>query len=193
MMSETIFPTPRWGFLSAAFQRRSLSSGFSAIDMDRCFSSCPRGLVFAIVTFSRSQRGRGLPIPYGRNRSIDTKVLTEISWWGRAHSILRIFFGRLATSWALEIACHIASLKAGIRSVSIVNPAAWRCPPYLTKKCLHSSRSSIRLHHSGARQDPMESSFHSFTFAVVSIATVSHFRLVSGWSCPFFITILGLL
>jgi hypothetical protein len=56
---------------------------------------------------------------------------------------------------------------------------------------LHSSRSSNRLHHSGARHDPIESSFHRAVSTVSSIATVSHFLDVSGWSCPFFITMLG--
>ena len=122
--SETIFPTPRWGFLSAAFQRRSLSSGFSDIDMDRCFSSCPRGLVLAIVTFSMIQSGRGLPMPYGRNRSMCSRVAMEIADTGRMHSTLRIFFGRSAILCARDIALYMASRNSGIRSVSMVNPAA---------------------------------------------------------------------
>lgn len=74
MMSETTLPGERCVFLSLAFQSTSLRDGFSAIDMERCFSSCQSGLVFAIVIFSRTNSGFGLPIPNGLNASICSSV-----------------------------------------------------------------------------------------------------------------------
>ncbi len=194
IISETIFPGERWAFLSLAFQRRSFREGFSDIDILRCFSSCPRGLVVAIVTFSSMKSGFRFPMPNGLKWSISVRRSMVIDVGGSGHSIIRVLVGRLDISCTQAICFHIASLNAHTLPVSIVNPAACLCPPYLTKYSLQWSRSSIRLHHSGDLQEPIDNSIPVVSTAILfSTETVSHLRLVSGWSCPFLITIVGLL
>ena len=142
--------------------------------------------------------GFGFPIPNGLKWSISSSVLISILFGGREHSIDRTFFGRLVISCTWANCFHRASFRSWILLLSIVNPAAWRWPPYRTKKSLQLSRSSIRLHHSGERQEAIERdilgevSISRFVGEEL-ISIVSHFRFVRGWSCHSLITMVGLL
>lgn len=130
----------------------NLTVGFSAIWMEQCFPSLPSGRFCVTVTSWRSQRGRGFPIPNGLNRLMIVRFSRVICSGLSRDSTVRIFSGRFEFGYFSQNACVMARENSSNRCASMVNPAACRCPPYRTKKSLHSSRSSMRLHHSGERQ-----------------------------------------
>gem|GEM_PF-5323987 len=131
----------------------SLRFGFSVHFRERCFHSFPRELTSLRVIFSRSQSGFGFPMPKGSNFSIVSSVWRVASVGEMLASTRIVFSGRLYVSYFSRNFCPIYSRNSSNRVTSIVKPAACLCPPYLIKNSLHSSRSSTRLHHSGARQE----------------------------------------
>ncbi len=224
MMSETILPGRREDLsISDGLQRRNLIVGFEARRSWRCFASLPRGLDSRIVSSSRRKSGFRLPIPNGRYRSmilIFSRVRSVRA--SSLHSISMVFFGRFSTSWILANLALIACLNASSLSVSMVKPAACLWPQNLTKYSRQDSRSSMILHHSGDRQDAMESGMlegsrsplirgvgglvsgdsgqtpcvpliRGIETADSSTSISSPFLLVSGWLCPFLRTMAGLL
>lgn len=76
------------------FQRRQDTHGSSMRENFIWFCSLPMILDSLTVTHSRSQRGRGLPMPKGRNRSIASIVSTVISLGSIVDSRESFFFGK---------------------------------------------------------------------------------------------------
>jgi hypothetical protein len=158
---ETISPVVSVGFLvsqdSPHHHATSLVHGADARRSSRCFHSFPRGFASSIVSSERRKRGLRFPIPNGRYLSMISRFSRVKSFDGyKIHSMSITRLGRLCTSCMVANASRRRFLSSGILLSSIVNPAACLCPPYLMKRSLAPSRSSIIEHHSGERQEATE-------------------------------------